>query len=90
VNDPFGASGSSTRIAMVLVVLGTVDHDSGGVVEPPSQVYSGGIASLAVNALEVTWSSCFVEVFGAGGVLVIGGAASTLAGTAANNTRGNR
>ena len=32
VNVPLGASGSSTRIAMLLVLAGTFDHDDG----PPS------------------------------------------------------
>src|SRR5260370_127743 len=54
VNVPLGASGSSTRIAMLLVPVGTFDHDSGGVFSPRSQVYSLGIAAPLSNALDVT------------------------------------
>src|SRR5438105_15320032 len=56
VNVPFGASGSSTRIAMLFALAGTFDHASGGDFSAPSQVYSLGIASFALNALEVTVS----------------------------------
>src|SRR5690242_3884094 len=56
VYTPFGASGSSTRIAMLCVFAGTFDHDSGGVLPSPSHVKSAGIAPFSANAGDVTVS----------------------------------
>jgi hypothetical protein len=52
-NTPEGASGSSTRRTRLRVSWGTPDHDNGGEMSAPSQVYCtgisppGGIAGLA-------------------------------------------
>src|SRR5690242_18054760 len=51
---PPGASGSSTRTAMLLVLGGTADQESGGATPLPSQVYSDGIFPPLSNADEVT------------------------------------
>src|SRR6476661_1525150 len=51
---PPGASGSSTRTAMLLVLGGTADQESGGATPLPSQVYSDGILPPLSNADEVT------------------------------------
>src|SRR5690242_7197222 len=51
---PPGASGSSTRTAMLLVLGGTADQESGGATYLPSQVYSDGILPPLSNADDVT------------------------------------
>src|SRR4051812_17006804 len=48
-----GASGSSTMRARLFAPDGTPDHDSGGEILAPSQVYFAGILSPAANAVEV-------------------------------------
>src|ERR1051325_10000670 len=82
VKVPFGASGSSTRIAMLLAVRGTPDQDSGGDVSLPSHVYSAGIAPFALNADDVTVSD---EALAAEDLA--GASASALAGTPTRNRR---
>src|SRR5512144_936757 len=60
VNVPFGASGSSTSTAMLLVPFGTPDHESGGEISLPSHVYFWGMAPFSENAVDVTLSDIFV------------------------------
>src|ERR1041385_1201347 len=82
VKVPFGASGSSTRIAMLLAVRGTPDQDSGGEVSLPSHVYSAGIAPFALNADDVTVSD---EALAAEDL--VGVSAIALAGRPTRNSR---
>src|SRR5262249_8146253 len=56
VNVPCGASGSSTRIAMLRVAAGMPAHASGGDLPGPAQVNSTGIAPPFSNAVDVTRS----------------------------------
>ena len=45
-NMPEGASGSSTTRTRLPVSAGTSDHDNGGEISAPSQVYCAGISPL--------------------------------------------
>src|SRR5438094_4915119 len=67
VNTLFGASGSSTTIAMLLVSAGGVDHDSGGVCSLPSHVYSVAIVPFdwIASDLRINCAGFLITCFGA-------------------------